>query len=313
MAYGEPTMLAPGRALLDTALRWTPAQAVMQLRRRGLLAVLTYHAVDDTSTFESHLDVLEEIGRFVSLADVVANAIDGKALPSRPILMTFDDGDPSLLETAAPRLYARGIPAAAFLVTDLIGSDHVLWTTEVEQLVASGGRTSLEQASDGRALVRTLKSRPDHVRLQVIDELRATATGHRPRERQLRGTDVAKLLQMGLDVSSHTMSHRCLPQCSDETIDREVTGSRDALRELLGHPPVALAYPNGFFDSRSHRAAERAGYAVAFGFDHRLSRVPPGDPYTISRLRINGQASENRVRTVVSGLHPAVHHLIGRA
>jgi peptidoglycan/xylan/chitin deacetylase (PgdA/CDA1 family) len=305
-------MLVPGRALLDTVLRWTPAQAVMQLRRRGLLAVVTYHAVDDASTFESHLDVLEDIGRFVSLADVVANAIDGTPLPSRPILMTFDDGDPSLLETAAPCLHARGIPAAAFLVTDLIGSDHMLWTTEVEQLVAAGGRTSLEPATDGRALVRTLKARPDHVRRQVIDELRATATGDRPKARQLRATDVAKLVHLGLDVSSHTMSHPCLPQCSDEAIDREVAGSRDALRELLGLPPVALAYPNGFFDSRSRRAAEGAGYAVAFGFDHRLSRVPPGDPYTISRLRINGQASENRLRTVVSGLHPALHHFVGR-
>jgi peptidoglycan/xylan/chitin deacetylase (PgdA/CDA1 family) len=306
-------MLAPAHALLDTALRWTPAQALMQLRRRDRLAVVTYHAVDDASTFESHLDVLEEMGRFVSLADVVANAVDRRPLPARPILMTFDDGDPSLLETVAPRLHARGIPAAAFLVTDLIGSDQVLWTTEVEQLVAAGGRTSLEQATDGRALVRTLKARPDHVRRQVVDELRATATGNRPKARQLGGSDVAKLVQFGLDVSSHTMSHPCLPQCSDEAIDRELAGSRDALRELLGLPPVALAYPNGYFDSRSRRAAERAGYAVAFGFDHRLSRVPPGDPYTVSRLRINGQASENRLRTVVSGLHPALHHLIGRA
>jgi peptidoglycan/xylan/chitin deacetylase (PgdA/CDA1 family) len=306
-------MLAPTRALLDTALRWTPAQAVMQLRRRDRLAVVTYHTVDDASIFESHLDVLQATGRFVSLADVVANAIDGRSLPSRPILMTFDDGDPSLLETAAPCLYARGIPAAAFLVTDLIGSDHVLWTSEVEQLVASGGRTSLEPAKNGRALAHTLKARPDHVRRQVIDELRATATGNRPKVRQLGGSDVAKLVQLGLDVSSHTMSHPCLPQCSDEEIDREVAGSRAVLADLIGEEPLALAYPNGYHDARARQAAFRAGYALAFAFDHQLSSIPPDDPYRVSRLRVNARASTNRVRTVVSGLHPAIHHLRGRA
>jgi peptidoglycan/xylan/chitin deacetylase (PgdA/CDA1 family) len=253
------------------------------------------------------------MGRFVSLADVVANAVDRRPLPARPILMTFDDGDPSLLETAAPSLYARGIPAAAFLVTDLIGSDHVLWTIEVEQLVASGGRTSVEPANDGRELVRTLKARPDHVRRHVIDQLRATATGSRPKARQLGGTDVAKLVQLGLDVSSHTMSHPCLPQCSDEEIDREVTGSRAVLADLTGQKPLALAYPNGYHDVRARQAATRAGYAVAFGFDHQLSSIPPDDPYRVSRLRVNARASTNRVRTVVSGLHPAIHHLRGRA
>jgi peptidoglycan/xylan/chitin deacetylase (PgdA/CDA1 family) len=295
------------------ALRWTPAQAVMQRRRRGLLAVVTYHAIHDGAVFERHLDVLAEMGRFVSLEEVAANATDRRPLPSRPILVTFDDGDPTVLQTAAPLLYARGIAAAVFLITDLIGTDRVLWTTEVEELVASGGRTTLESTLNGRALARTLKRRPDHVRRQVIEQLRATAACARPSAPQLDATDINTLTQLGMDIESHTMSHACLPQCSDDIIDREVAGSREALADLTGHPPLALAYPNGLLDTRSRRAVARAGYALAFGFDHRLSRIPPDDPHAISRLRINEQASENRVRTVVSGLHPAIHHLLGRA
>ena len=93
-------------------MRWTPAQAVMQQRRRGLLAVITYHAIHDGERFDDHLDALEEMGSFVSLEDVVANASDGRPLPSRPILVTFDDGDPSVLHTAAPRLYAARNPGS---------------------------------------------------------------------------------------------------------------------------------------------------------------------------------------------------------
>ena len=285
----------------------------MQRRRGGRLAVLTYHAVPDGGIFERHLDVLGEMGRFVSLDDVVANAANGAPLPPRPILLTFDDGDPSVLRTAAPSLHERGIPGVVFLITDLIGTDDALWTTEIEQLVASGGRTSLASASEGRSLARDLKKRPDDVRRRVIEQLRATATSQPATTRQLDATDVIKLVELGMAVSSHTMSHPCLPQCSDDVIEREVAGSRDALRDLLGHPPSALAYPNGLVDPRARRAVASAGYDVAFAFDHRLSPVPPDDPYEISRVRINGLASQNRVRTVISGLHPAIHHLLGRA
>jgi peptidoglycan/xylan/chitin deacetylase (PgdA/CDA1 family) len=302
-----------GRAPLDTVLRWSPPQAVMQRRRRDRLAVVTYHAIRDGAVFDDHLDVLSESGRFVSLEDVVANATDCKPLPPRPILLTFDDGEPSVLHTAGPRLHRRGIPAVMFVITDLIGSDHVVWTTEVEQLVASGGRTSFGPTTDGRALVRTLKGCPDDVRLEVIEELRGTASDESPKAAQLSTAELAELVRLGVAISSHTMSHPCLTRCTDDVMDREVAGSREALTDLLGVPPLALAYPNGDHDARARRAASRAGYALAFAFDHRLSPVPPHDPYAISRLRMNEQAPENRVRTVVSGLHPAIHHLRGRS
>ena len=299
--------------LLDLALRWTPAQAFMQRRRARQLAVVTYHGIHDGDVFDDHLDVLDGMGTFVSLEDVAANATDRRPLPSRPILITFDDGDPSVLHTAAPRLHTRGVPAVVFLITDLIGTDRVAWTTEVEQLVASGGRTSLDATTDGRALARVLKGHPDDVRMQVIEELRGTATGEMPTAPQLHAEDVAELGRLGVTIASHTMTHPCLTQCSDDVIDREVAGSREALAELLGQSPIAFAYPNGDHDSRSRRAVARAGYAVAFGFDHRLSPIPPNDPYAISRLRMNEHASGNRVRTIVSGLHPAIHHMRGRS
>lgn len=306
-------MDSPVRAPLEIALRWTPAQAVMQRRRRGLLAVVTYHAIHDSATFEAHLDVLEEMGRFVSLEELVANVTDGAPLPSRPILVTFDDGDPSVLRTAAPRLHARGIPAVAFVITDLIGTNYVLWTTEVEQLISSGGRTSIDATADGHTLVLRLKRSSDDVRRQAIDELRATATGELPRAAQLDAAELAELQQLGVAIASHTMSHPCLPRCSDDVIEREVAGSREALADLLGESPLALAYPNGDTDARARRAVSRAGYALAFAFDHRLSPIPPNDRYAISRLRMNEQASTHRVRTVVSGLHPAIHRLRGRS
>ena len=129
----------------------------------------------------------------------MANASDGRP-PSRPILVTFDDGDPSVLHTAAPRLYARN-PGSHVLITDLIGTDHVLWTTEVVQLVASGGRTT--SSTQRATAVRSpgfSSSIPIPSRQQVIEELRDTASGPRPRARQLSAPEIARLTQLGMAI-----------------------------------------------------------------------------------------------------------------
>ena len=81
MADQASTDVQASEEFLETALRWTPAQAVMQQRRRGLLAVITYHAIHDGERFDDHLDVLEEMGSFVSLEDVWLTPATGDRHP----------------------------------------------------------------------------------------------------------------------------------------------------------------------------------------------------------------------------------------
>ena len=61
------------------------------------------------------------------------------------------------------------------------------------------------------------------------------------------------------------MSHPCLPQCTNDVIDREVAGSREVLADLVGQPPLAFAYPNGDHDARSRRAVSRADMPLRSG------------------------------------------------
>lgn len=301
----------PTRETLDALLAWSPAQPIMRRRHRHSLAALTYHAVTHPDRFARHLDVLASTAHPVSLDDVVAAVVDGAALPPSAVLVTFDDGDPSILDVAAPMLHERGIPAVSFVVTDVIGTDAMLWPEEIEHLVAHGGTTH-HAVGDGRAMVRTLKQVPDDVRRDAIDELRRTADGPPARSRQLTPDELRTLVSLGVAIGSHTASHPCLPQCDDAVITDEVTRSRARLAEVFGSPPVAFAYPNGDHDARAVAAVAAAGYAVGFVFDHRLSEIPPRDPHAISRVRINDAASVHRVRIAVSGLHSAVHRGIGR-
>jgi peptidoglycan/xylan/chitin deacetylase (PgdA/CDA1 family) len=54
---------------------------------------------------------------------------EGKGLPPKPILLTFDDGYADLAEYALPVLQRHGFGAAVFVVTDLVGKTNV-WDEE---------------------------------------------------------------------------------------------------------------------------------------------------------------------------------------
>lgn len=101
-------------------------------------SVLAYHAIADLegdpvlgrfsvppARFAEHLDFLLARGwTFVDL-DAVLGAMSGQAsLPSRAVLLTFDDAYDDLLGEAAPILADRGIPAVAFAVAGELGKTN---------------------------------------------------------------------------------------------------------------------------------------------------------------------------------------------
>ena len=92
--------------------------------------ILTYHAVGDgppplftpARELAAHLDALRSSGRTtVRLGALVDVLRDGRELPENAVVLTFDDGDASVAEIAAPLLRERGLTATIFLVADLAG------------------------------------------------------------------------------------------------------------------------------------------------------------------------------------------------
>jgi peptidoglycan/xylan/chitin deacetylase (PgdA/CDA1 family) len=304
-------MKTRARGRLDAALRWSPAQLVFRLRAANHLTVLAYHGVDDPDRFARQLDHLTRVSRPVSLAEVTAALDGGRPLPERAVLLTFDDGERSLLEAGLPLLAERGLPGVAFVVAGLLDTDQPFWWSEVAQL-AGAGRA---EAAAGRApatLVRELKALPDGERLAAIDRLRAAAAPAGPTP-QLRRRELPLLESAGVAVGNHTLSHPILPRCDDDKVARELGEAHRILAEALGHPPDAFAYPNGDRDERAERHLAELGYATAFLFDHRVNPRTPAHRLRISRVRVNSHTGLDRFAAIVSGLHPAVHHARGGA
>jgi len=99
--------------------------------------VLAYHAIEDVADpvfgkysvgpdeFTAQIHALLEAGfEFVDVDAYLAH-LEGAPLPSRAVLLTFDDGYASVHDAAAPVMRELGIPGVAFLVSSQIAGSNV--------------------------------------------------------------------------------------------------------------------------------------------------------------------------------------------
>ena len=89
----------------------------------------------------------------------------------------------------------------------------------------------------------------------------------------------------------HTLSHPYLPDETDESVWREIAGSKAAVEDALGRPSRLFCYPGGFYTAREVEMVERAGFAAAFGCEYGANRRP-WDRYRLRRTIADKYDSE---------------------
>jgi peptidoglycan/xylan/chitin deacetylase (PgdA/CDA1 family) len=128
--------------------------------------------------------------------------------------------------------------------------------------------------------------------LPVLERLRMRATAYVITDRSgdwrspfLAWFELRELERAGIEIASHTVSHRDLRTLSDRELTYELVASRRALERRLHHPVPWLAYPFGGYDSRVVAAARRAGYLLAVTTEGG-SRQDGRRPLELRRLSI---------------------------
>ncbi|MBN2405876.1 MAG: polysaccharide deacetylase family protein [Coriobacteriia bacterium] len=295
-------------------LRRSPAQPLASWINRRALVSLAYHSVLSSRSFSQQVEYL--VSRFhpVSLAEVINAACAKSELPACAVLVTFDDGDRTVVENALPVMRRHGVPGVIFVTAGYVDSNEPFWWDEAEELVSLGGRVEGWPEMKGDSVVRRLRREVQQSRLAALDELRRTATASADRTiRGLTAEDVRMLDADGIAVQNHTLTHPSLDRCDPETIKKEIVQAHSRLEGILGREPVAFAYPGGYYADQARAVLESLGYRAAFLFDHRLNPQPISDPLRISRVRIDADAPIDRLAIILSGLHPALLHAMGRA
>lgn len=88
--------------------------------------------------FALQLDWLTAHGYTTILpSDLAAHWNDGCRLPSRPVMLTFDDGSPDWVATVLPLMRAHGMVAEFYLTLDAVNHHRISWS-DVRTLSANG-------------------------------------------------------------------------------------------------------------------------------------------------------------------------------
>jgi len=256
----------------------------------------------------------------------------GRELPSRSVLITFDDGHANNLRFTLPLLQQKQITAVCFVLTGDMGVCRQTWfedayyrlmfSTAKSWTLRSGECWSLQNkqqraAACGRFFVlsRTLSEGDQQEELSSLrSQLPVTEPGVDLADRFefLCADDVRRLSESGIEIGSHSVSHPILAALQPEDAKREIGESKATLERVLGRPVRAFAYPFGApgldFTSRDEGLVKDSGYSFAFagegGFATRSS-----NRFRIPRIGI-GRMTRAQFATTVAGADASLKRML---
>jgi peptidoglycan/xylan/chitin deacetylase (PgdA/CDA1 family) len=306
------------------------------------ITVLTYHRVghaDAASRLDDGVvDVAPEqldrqlafVRRWfdpIALGDLVAYVRGGAVLPRNPLLVTFDDGYRDNLDVALPILERHGIRATFFVATDYVEHRRLFWWDRVAWVIKATARTRLRleypertelatgSPSAKRAAIRRVqrivKDRRGLELSRVLDDLERAADVRLAPDEERRIADdvvmtwehVVALRRAGMDVQSHTCTHRVLQNLDAPELMRELVASREKLEQVLGEACCAVSYPVGKALGGSpgvRRAVREAGYVLGFSNGTGVNRAGAFDPLDARRVSLDLALTDPLFRTMLA-------------
>jgi peptidoglycan/xylan/chitin deacetylase (PgdA/CDA1 family) len=111
--------------------------------------ILLYHHVANSNSqdryfvsvanFRSQMQALREWGyTSITVSDLVDVLINGGELPSRPVVITFDDGYLDVYQNAYPILHEMGFVATTYIVVDRLESPSFVNASQLRELANDG-------------------------------------------------------------------------------------------------------------------------------------------------------------------------------
>jgi peptidoglycan/xylan/chitin deacetylase (PgdA/CDA1 family) len=320
------------RVLRAAASTRTAAAAASLLDRAGgpapICAILTYHRVLDPESNPTtypglcvrpaQLRVqLAELARrypIIGLSDLLAARRGEASLPSRSVLVTFDDAYVDFATAAWPILSSLSLPATLFVPTEFPGRpDRTFWWERLFELVSRAEKPGVIDTPAGRLRTATPEERlgayrrlrahataAGHAALPgLLDQLAAAVDAPPPRSPVLGWDELRRLAAEGVALAPHSRTHRLLPELDDEELRDELEGSRADLQRKVGEVPPVIAYPSGAHDARVRHAARAAGYEIAFTTRRGVHRLRDLSWLAVRRINVGLQANPRLVTTQI--------------
>ena len=339
-------MIKVCKVLLLLFLDITGINALCRIFNRNRAIILFYHGICNEdfdllkdyeerhtpkSSFRKHLDYLKKHGYvFVNMTELITS-LKNKAKIEKYVVLTFDDGFKNIITNAYPIMQEFNAKGCCYLVSDLVGTNRLLWTDYVETVIRNWPKRDLQfffkgeninySVGDKRAsenAMRDIKAKlrkiPDKERLKHLEQFSNQKLENIPEEffmadwKQIKNLDPAIL-----EVGGHTKNH---PNCenldSDDELKGELLGSKIKIEENTGRNVMHFCYPAGSNNDRVVKKVMEYGYESAVttapGFidqsadRYRLKRIAAGKDSLLFKANISG--SYHALRRLKAILRP---------
>jgi peptidoglycan/xylan/chitin deacetylase (PgdA/CDA1 family) len=283
------------------------------------VAILYYHSVRDnpqagantlgeiihsTGVFRQQMEILARNYNPVTLGEVRGFVRGEKDLPSRPVVVTFDDGYADNLEVAAPILNHYGIPAVVYVVVDCIEKKCLPWPARLRYAILTTKRSRWNFPEGAGLPLGNLEQRQQAFRTACEHCARLSGFAQEAFVRSaesdlevdpsrvsqdvmLTWDQVRKLAGQGHVIGSHTLTHPNIAFVSDEEVRAELGDSKTKLERELGVPIAHFAYPGPAlrpnWSERSREISEDVGYETAVTIESGAVRQKD-DPLCLRRI-----------------------------
>jgi peptidoglycan/xylan/chitin deacetylase (PgdA/CDA1 family) len=279
--------------------------AILRARARSpwpWLTVITYHRIHPNPTaqpfdqgvidatpaeFDAQIATLRRYFSVIGLAELRRH-MRGGPLPPNPAVVTFDDGYRDCYDRALPVLLKHGVKATFFIATSYVTERRVFWWDRINYLV----RHSPHERVEIRYPIQVILDL--HSKEQAVQQLLwivkrwhnldierfmvglAESCGvgwdseleRRYADELVMNWDhVRALRRAGMEIESHTRTHRVLQTVPQPELLLELAGSKLDLEEQLGERISSVSYPVGrpIAQNPEIRAAvASAGYELGF-------------------------------------------------
>lgn len=271
------------------------------------------------AAFEAQMRHLAARYNVVSSWDLVRALRDGYTLPSRSVVITFDDGYRCFQDTAEPILRRLGLPVTLFVPTHYPSNSNALfWWDALHRALTLSRQPSLaldvgrKTKGEGRSVedgqpVLTFPLQTPAQRgsaferlVPIIERLDESAANNmieciiaqchvepNSTSYMLGWEEIAELAAGGVAVGPHTRNHAILAQLTPERARAEVAWSWADLQEHVPNPLPIFCYPNGkphAINRSSVDAVRQSGLVGAYTMVAGLNRVGRTDQYLMYRV-----------------------------
>lgn len=262
--------------------------------QRNKVTLLLYHDLSRPAA-EKTFPWLAKHYNIISLQDFIAACQDPArhSLPPKALILTFDDGHIGNYHLL-PVVQRLQVPLTIFLCAGIIDTNRHFWFTYKHPEVS---KSALKRASnrDRLRILRGIGFTPER-------EFQTPQAMNRQQIQQIRDY---------VDLQAHTMSHPCLPRCTNQEAQEEILTSKEVLEKDYGLPINAIAYPNGDYSERDIELVKSAGYRCGVTVDYGFNTVKT-DLFRLKRLSVNDTGNIDELAVKASGVWAFIKTRNGR-